>query len=57
VFLDLVTLECQAIPTAAKQQMHDEPFDEPLLSGSAKGYEMAEVDEYLHKSKHTDYYK
>jgi hypothetical protein len=50
VFLGLVTPECQAIPTAAEQQMHGEPFDEPLLSDSVRDYEMAEVAEYLKKS-------
>jgi hypothetical protein len=49
VFLGLVTPECQAIPTAAGQQMHDEPFDEPLLSDSVRDYVMAEVAEYLKK--------
>jgi hypothetical protein len=49
VFLGLVTPECQAIPTAAEQQMHDEQFDEILLSDSVRDYEMAEVAEYLKK--------
>jgi hypothetical protein len=50
VFLGLVTPGCQAIPTDAEQQMHDEPFDEPLLSDSVRDYEMAEVVEYLQKT-------
>jgi hypothetical protein len=56
VFLGLVTPECQAIPTAAKQLMHDESFDGPLLSGSERDYEMAEVAVYLYKIKWTHYY-
>jgi hypothetical protein len=56
VFLGLVIPECQAIPTAAKQLMHDESFDEPLLSGSGRDYELAEVAVYLYKTKWTCYY-
>jgi hypothetical protein len=55
VFLGLVTPECRAIPTAAEQQMHDEPFDELLITDSARDYEMAEVAEYL-KKKSINYY-
>jgi hypothetical protein len=52
-----VTPGCRAIPTAAEQQMHDEPFDEPLLSDSVRDYEMAEVVEYLQKTTCFNYYK
>jgi hypothetical protein len=50
-----VTPESQAIPIAAKQLMHDESFDEPLLSGSVRDYEMVEVAVYLYKTKWTHY--
>jgi hypothetical protein len=52
-----VTPECQAIPTAAELQMHDEPFDEPLLSDSVRDYVMAEAVEYLWKTTRINYYK
>jgi hypothetical protein len=51
VILHLVTPESLHIPADSEQQMHYSPFDEQLLSGSVTGCEMAEVVQYLHKTK------
>jgi hypothetical protein len=46
-----VTPESLHIPTDSEEQMHYSSFDEPLLSGSVTDCEMAEVVQYLHKTK------